>query len=88
MEMIGILIFWICYSSLWAGMTYSVSLFAGQKFNKEVATSHWSLWIFLPVLWLVWIILSAWTFFFRENEMAEIKKSARLILKRMFADWR
>jgi hypothetical protein len=87
MDYLSMFFLWLGFATFIAGVTYTISMFAGQKYSEKTSTIHWVHWCLLPLVYLFWALSSLFILFFRKDKKAKISYNAYLILKRMFADW-
>jgi len=88
MSIYELIIFWVILATWLAIVMIVIAyLIGGKKINKETQLMHLTHWIFLPNIFVVWVLTSLFILMFRRDKINKISYNARLTLNRMFADW-
>ncbi len=81
---------WLGYATFLAGITYTISIFAGQRYCKKTSLKHWLNWIVFPVWILILIVTSCFVSVVKdsyENKFRVIKKMWIVFCEHLFGDW-
>ena len=91
MDYLSLFYLWLGLATFLAGITYIISMFAGQSYCEKTSTKHWFNWIGLPVWITFLIVLSCFISIVKDSnklsKFNEIKKMWIVFGKNLLGDW-
>lgn len=88
MDCLSILFLWFGFATFSAGVTYVISMFAGQTHSEKTSTKHWFNWVGLPVWIIILITVSCFVSVIKDSNETKfnvIKKMWVVFIKELFA---
>lgn len=90
MDYLSMFFLWLGSATFIAGVTYTISIFAGQSYCEKTSTKHWFNWIGLPLCIIVLIVVSCFVSIVKdsyETKFNVIKKMWIVFGKNLLGDW-